>query len=184
MLKKHQDQTTKIPKTAMTISSDNSSNSQEQPDNEPTAITPQESTVENEPDPAIETPVPDLTPDDNLITTHLLCREDEVMHVDPQETPCAWRCEFELPQNLNAENTSDFSADAILLATADKRQRTEVKLSMLSKVEKQGFPRSQRKWNQQLVEDWNCVQDSSISFGPRTNPEMPLDLSMEAVGRQ
>jgi hypothetical protein len=67
------------------------------------------------------------------------------MHVDPQETPCAWRCEFELPQNLNAENTSDFSADAILLATADKRQRTEVKLSMLSKVEKQGFPRSQRK---------------------------------------
>lgn len=45
----------------------------------------------------------------------------------------------EVPSYLMREDPTKWTSDEILLATADKRQRTEVKLSMLNKEEKRAF---------------------------------------------
>lgn len=120
-------------------SSDNHSQSQDQPDNEPEAVTPPESTQGIEVDPAIETPIPESPTDDDLVTTHLLCSDVDEITIDPVVTPCAWRIELETPSHLQRENTATWTDDEILLATAEKRQRTEVKLSMLTSEEKRAF---------------------------------------------
>ena len=72
--------------------SDNHSQSLEQPVDEPEAMTPPESTQGSEPDPAVETPSPEETIDDDLVTTHLLCCDVDDITIDPKETPCAWKC--------------------------------------------------------------------------------------------
>jgi transposase InsO family protein len=119
---------------------DDHSQSQDQPDLEPEASqTPPESQNEEENDPAVETPIPESTEDDELITTHLLCCEDVIMHVDPAEVPCAWRCELEVPQWIDPEKSRMFSPDELLMATTEKKQRTEVKLSVLSSEEQKAF---------------------------------------------
>eukprot|EP00435_Cladocopium_sp_Y103_P048285 s125_g14.t1 len=118
---------------------DNQSQSQEQPDDEPEVRTPPESIAPNVNDPAIDTPVPESSTDDDLVTTHLLCCEDAVMHVDPNEVPCAWRCEFDVPQWLTNDDLQKWSPDEILLATTEKKQRTEVKLATLTPEEQKAF---------------------------------------------
>ena len=130
-----------IPHQAHNPISDNNSQSQDQPDTEPEASTPPETPHGNAPDPAVETPIPESLLEDDFVTTHLLCCEadEKIMHVDSTEIPCAWRCELELPSHLNKESTALWTDDEILLATADKRQRTEVKLSMLSCEERKAF---------------------------------------------
>ncbi|CAL1168143.1 unnamed protein product [Cladocopium goreaui] len=70
---------------------------------------------------------------DELVTTHLLCVEDEVMVVDPIEEPCAWRCELELPNALCSKDLESWSPDDILLATTEKKQRTEDEICKLDK---------------------------------------------------
>ena len=80
-----------------------------------------------------------LPSDDELVTTHILCCEEEILTVDPMETPCAWRCELEVPTTVCMDHARTWTADEILLATADKRQRTEVKLSALSEHERKAF---------------------------------------------
>ena len=120
--------------------SENASQSQYQPDVEPEINTPPGSvTMETLNDPAISTPIPENPEDDSLITTHLLCCEDEIMHVDPADTPCAWRCELELPSCVQRQHVQSWSADDILMATTEKKQRTEVKLSLLSSEEQDAF---------------------------------------------
>ena len=121
------------------IPSNNSSASQDQPDNEPGITTPPDDNSVQFNDPAVETPIPDNLTDDDLVTAHILCCEDEIMVVDPLDIPCAWRCELELPSNVSQEQAESWSADEILLATADKRQRTEVKLSTLNAEEQRAF---------------------------------------------
>ena len=64
--------------------------------------------------------------DDDLVTTHLLCCEDEVMTVDTSDVPCAWRCELEVPRWISDETASNWSPNELLLATTEKKQRTEV----------------------------------------------------------
>ena len=119
---------------------DDHSQSQDQPDLEPEASqTPPESQNEEENDPAVETPIPESTEDDELITTHLLCCEDVIMHVDPAEVPCAWRCELEVPTWIDPEKSKVLSPDELLMATTEKKQRTEVKLSVLSSEEQKAF---------------------------------------------
>lgn len=102
-------------------------------------MTPPEPTQGSEPDPAVETPSPEEIIDDDLVTTHLLCCDVDDITIDPKETPCAWKCELEVPSYLMREDPTKWTSDEILLATADKRQRTEVKLSMLNKEEKRAF---------------------------------------------
>eukprot|EP00435_Cladocopium_sp_Y103_P060444 s1568_g22.t1 len=119
---------------------DNNSQSIEQPDDEPEAPTPPESiAAPADPNIAVEIPVPESVNDDELTMTHLLCCEDEVLTVDPLDTPCAWRCELDLPGHLDLSEIQDWSPDDILLATSEKKQRTEVKLTMLNSEERKAF---------------------------------------------
>ena len=119
---------------------DNNSQSEDQPDTEPEAATPAGSVAApSNPNTAIETPIPDQNDDDELVTTHLLCCEDEVYHVNPLDTPCAWRCELELPNSLSTEEIKEWTPDDILLATSEKKQRTEVKMTMLNAEERKAF---------------------------------------------
>ena len=152
--------------------SENQSLSQEQPDDEPEAMTPQDSQNPSEThDPAVETPVPELGEDpDGFITTHLLCCEDEVLAVDTTETPCAWRCELDAPSHLCHETFLTQNADEILLATTEKKQRTEVKLSMLSEDEKVAF----QKAKETEVNNWLKTGTVSKILRDKLAPEQIL----------
>ena len=152
--------------------SENQSLSQEQPDDEPEAMTPQDSQNPSEThDPAVETPVPELGEDsDEFITTHLLCCEDEVLAVDTAETPCAWRCELDAPSHLCHETFLTQNADEILLATTEKKQRTEVKLSMLSEQEKVAF----QKAKETEVNNWLKTGTVSKILRDKLAPEQIL----------
>ena len=120
--------------------SERESQSQDQPDLEPEVSTPTEQSMPLEmTDPAVETPVPEPPVDDDLVTTHLLCCEDDIFMVDPLETPCAWQCELEVPGWMENENFGQWSPDEILLATTEKKQRTEVKLTTLNTEEQKAF---------------------------------------------
>ena len=152
--------------------SENQSLSQEQPDDEPEAMTPQDSQNPSEThDPAVETPVPELGEDpDGFITTYLLCCEDEVLAVDTTETPCAWRCELDAPSHLCHETFLTQNADEILLATTEKKQRTEVKLSMLSEDEKVAF----QKAKETEVNNWLKTGTVSKILRDKLAPEQIL----------
>eukprot|EP00435_Cladocopium_sp_Y103_P021947 s3593_g5.t1 len=164
--------------------SDSNSQSQEQPDDEPEAATPPESNHGNEIDPAVETPIPEIpSEDDDLVTTHLLCCDDEIMHVDPEETPCAWRFELELPSHLNEENTADWSADEILLATTDKKQRTEVKLSMLNNEEKKAFEEAKKSEIQNWLKTGRPQKDRVIGIEPVPELSKAMQLKSEEICR-
>ena len=121
--------------------SDTQSQSLDQPDTEPEILTPHPTIPpEYNADPAINTPVPDADEDENLVTTHLLCCDaEDILNVDPSDTPCAWRCEFDLPRDVQPEHCQSWSADEILMVTTEKKQRTEVKLATLSKEEQEAF---------------------------------------------
>eukprot|EP00435_Cladocopium_sp_Y103_P038246 s2140_g10.t1 len=126
------------PENVEVPSDDNSSQSQDQPDTEPEGnnfnngpITPE---VNSDPTSTIhiDTPIPENDSDEQLVTSHLLCCEDEVLTVDPLEEPCAWKFELEVPQNRPSEEWACMTADEVLLATADKKQRTEDKAPLFT----------------------------------------------------
>ena len=119
------------------------SQSEDQPDLEPeTTQMPPEHDASSSADPAVETPVPDLGFDDDLVTTHLLCCEDIIMQVDANETPCAWRYEVEAPSWMNQSHLETCDHDEILAVSSDKKQRTEVKLSALTPEEQKAFAKA------------------------------------------
>ena len=119
---------------------DNPSQSQEQPDTEPeVANTPPESIAAPSNDPAVETRVPETASDDEFITTHLLCCEDVIMHVDPHEQPCAWRCELEVPSWIQPSSCHEWNIDELLLATT-QRKSNEQKSNCLCFPEKNSKP--------------------------------------------
>eukprot|EP00435_Cladocopium_sp_Y103_P045324 s1858_g13.t1 len=150
-------------------STDNSSQSQDQPDCEPENAIPESlQGAPNEDNSHIDVPVPEG--DDDLVTTHLLCMEDEVMTVDPKDSPCAWRFEVELPTQWNSENTTNMSADQILLATTEKKQRTEVKLSMLTPNEVKAF----EKAKESEVHNWLSTGTVSKILREKLSPEQIL----------
>ena len=90
--------------------------------------------------------------------------------VDPAGTPCAWRCEPEMPSWLEKENLGSWSPDEILLATEKKKQRTEVKLAMLSPEEQKAFSEAKD------TEGQNWLKTGTVSRIPRTKlaPEQIL----------
>eukprot|EP00435_Cladocopium_sp_Y103_P008614 s6522_g2.t1 len=101
---------TEIPQPVIppdNLPEDNSSQSQDQPDTEPENNNPEDFNPSNSVPNYIDTPVPELDADDDLVTTHLLCCDDEILMVDPAETPCAWRFEVELPRHLDPEVCKD-----------------------------------------------------------------------------
>lgn len=135
----HNPNTTNNPQDNQS-NADENSQSQDQPDTEPETNNPNHEPGSSQmSDPAVETPVPETSSEDGLVTTHLLCCEDVIMPIDPTEVPCAWKCELEVPQWMDPNQTDNWTPDEILLATTEKKQRTEVKLSMLTPEEQKAF---------------------------------------------
>eukprot|EP00435_Cladocopium_sp_Y103_P033773 s3413_g8.t1 len=142
----------------------------EQPDDEPEEENPESNMPENMINNPIDTPVPEIDSDDSLMTSHLLCVDDEVLTVDPIETPCAWRFELELPSSLSDAKATQMTADEILLATTDKKQRTEVRLSTLTSEEQQAFKRAKES----EVQNWIKTGTVSKILRNKLAPEQIL----------
>eukprot|EP00435_Cladocopium_sp_Y103_P033991 s557_g8.t1 len=157
-------------------SDDNSSQSQDQPDTEPEGNNSDNGpiTTDNPINPMsnlhIDTPVPESESDEQLVTSHLLCCEDEVLTVDPLEEPCAWRFELEVPNRCPATEWTNLTADEILLATTEKKQRTEVKLSLLTPEEKEAF----QKAKETEVKNWLTTGTVSKILRSKLAPEQIL----------
>ena len=136
---------------------DDNSQSQDQPDNEPegenSESTPNDDFFNN----PVDTPIPENSPEEDLVTTHLLCVEDEVLEVNPIETPCAWRCEFEVPRYFSEVDLKSPPPESLLIATTEKKQRTEVKLSTLTTEEQAAF----RKAKESEIQNW--IQTGTVS---------------------
>ena len=118
------------------------SESSQQPDQEPEMDNNDNTPTENihqELKNAIETPVPET--DDELLCDHLVCTDAETFLTCEAEESLAWRFELNVPTEFQ-DTASIPIDDIILLATNQKKQRTEVKLSQLSPEEREEFERA------------------------------------------
>jgi hypothetical protein len=126
------------------------SESLQQPDQEPEALSreitqsPDESTPQSPTDPA-----------DSFLT----CSEEECALASSDDHPLAWRCEYDLsiPNEYAKESPNPMEA-WILLATNAKKQRTEVRLSELTPSEKEEF----RAAKQAEVNNWIKTETLSV----------------------
>eukprot|EP00435_Cladocopium_sp_Y103_P016264 s1455_g4.t1 len=94
--------------------------------------------------PAHEVPLPEDNVDDELICDLLVCTDVEDQNHLQGSDNLAWK--FEVDINLDdvsngPQNERDVE-DAIFLATASKKQRSEVKLSQLSATEREEFEKA------------------------------------------
>ena len=151
-------------------SEDNSSQSQDQPDQEPDEGQPDDSQSQNVTPSHIDTPIPENDVDDDLVTTHLLCCDAEELTVNPSETPCAWKFEMEAPSHLRANEVACMTADEVLLASSEKKQRTEVKLAMLNAEEKKAFQEAK----QTEIKNWLATGTVSKILRTKLAPEQIL----------
>ena len=115
------------------------SDSSIQPDQEPEMEHPMVAPTDTEMQQAIETPVPDA--DDELVCDLLLSEDIEPQCVQRTEVPLAWRVEFQVPQEFENGHTIPVE-DIIMLATNQKKSRTEVRLSELTSEERAEFERA------------------------------------------
>ena len=90
--------------------------------------------------PAHEVPVPDLETDDELVYDLLTCIDvGDQSHLQGDKN-LAWRFEVSFDDGLLPEPKTEQDVEAsVFLATAAKKQRTEVKLSQLTEAERQEF---------------------------------------------
>ena len=145
---------------------DDQSQSQDQPDFEP-----ETGNQSHEPhDPAIETPVPRDTSDDDLVTTHLLCLEDEVMPIDRMRSLALGGVNSKCPAGLIPKNVQLGPLMILLIATTDKKQRTEVKLSMLTSEEQKAFAQAKES----EVQNWLKTGTVSRILRTKLAPEQIL----------
>ena len=147
--------------------------SQEQPDGEPEDGNSNDGPVpENGCNDYINTPIPNLDVDDDLVTSHLLRGDDDtvMLTVSPTETPCAWPFEVTVPSHWKNQNSENESAYSILLASTEKKQRTEVKLSTLSAEEQEAFKTAK----QTEVNNWLSTGTVSKVLRDKLAPEQFL----------
>lgn len=83
------------------------------------------------------------------------------MSVDPTQTPCAW------PSH---RSQSMSTADEVLLVTSEKKQRTEVKLSMLSPEDVKAF----QKAKDAEIQNWLSTGTVSKILKNKLAPEQIL----------
>ena len=101
-------------------------------------------------DSGVDVPVPE-SDDDNLICECLLSIDAEPTALEEPVDNLAWRCEILLTQeDINTWKEEEDPSDLIFVASAAKRQRSEVKLSTLSPLEQQEF----RKAKESEVQNW------------------------------
>ena len=130
------------------------SHSSVQPDQEPELEVQQSPTEINNPNIAIETPVPD--DDDELICDLLTCTDVNVEMPGAPDSNYAWRMELDVPEVISNDSYMPIE-DLICVATNQKKQRTEVKLSTLSPEEKEEFEKAK------LSEVNNWLQTGTVS---------------------
>jgi transposase InsO family protein len=151
------------------LDNDGNSQSQDQPDNEPEGENSESNPHDDFFNQPIDTPLPESSLDDDLVTTHILCVEDEILTVDPAETPCAWRCEFEVPSHLAKVNCQGQPPESLLLATTEKKQRTEVKLTTLTVEEQAAFKKA--KESEIQIQNWLSTGTVSKILRDKLAPE-------------
>eukprot|EP00435_Cladocopium_sp_Y103_P018769 s655_g4.t1 len=89
---------------------------------------------------AIETPVPPAA-DDELVCDLLLSEDVQPQFPKEANEVLAWRFEFELPSTFQDHQPMTID-DVVLLATNQKKQRTEVKLCQLGPEELEEFEKA------------------------------------------
>ena len=93
-------------------------------------------------DPAVNTPVPVNSEDDDLTCDHLLCIDDE-LRLFHDTTDLAWRMEVDVHQmDINMWREEADPGEMAFVASAAKSQRSEVRLSTLSHAEKEQFQKA------------------------------------------
>ena len=104
-----------------------------------------------------------------------------MLTVYPAETPCAWRFELDASSHFTRKVIENQTADEILIASTEKKQRKEVKLSTLNPEELQAF----EKAKENEVQNW--ISTGTVSrilraklASTRTNSSLQMDPSVEA----
>jgi len=116
-----------------------------QPDQEPDNSRQQTPTEPSEP--AEAEPAPAASNSEEL----LICQDaDWVLQAESLETDMAWRCEFDINFAAGERIPETQTESWIMLATNAKKQRTEVRLSELSREERQEF----EKAKEAEVQNW------------------------------
>ena len=117
-----------------------SSNQEEQPDHEPDVPSPP--TEEAESREHIDTPVPDES-DDDLICEGLICQDAEVNALDEIVGQFAWKSEIVISeQDIHRWQEEPDAEEMTFLATAAKKQRSEVRLTELTATEREEFAKA------------------------------------------
>ena len=126
--------------SAGNIPNSGSSNQEEQPDHEPDV--PSTPTEEAESREHIDTPVPDES-DDDLICEGLICQDAEVNALDEIVGQFAWKSEIVISEQDIQRWQEEPDAEAMtFLATAAKKQRSEVRLTELTATEREEFAKA------------------------------------------
>eukprot|EP00435_Cladocopium_sp_Y103_P071350 s168_g37.t1 len=107
----------------------------------PSATVNPEQDVTNTELPAHEVPVPDLG-DDELLCDLLVCSDVDSREHLQGDLDLAWRFEVDLDDIGECPQNEQEVEAAIFLATASKKQRTEVKLGQLNTVEREEFEKA------------------------------------------
>ena len=102
----------------------------------------------------------------NFVCTEL---EKNVLLADDM-TECAWRQEFEVPWTVDQLNQNTQEENLALLVTSAKRQRTEVRLSSLTKEEQKEF----EKAKQAEIQNWLTTGTVVKIMRDQIDPEQVL----------
>ena len=136
--------------------SDSQDESIPQPDQEPGNLTPEESQNHPSEMPEEETTESASPAEQELL--YLTCHEPTNAFTCKDAGTLSWSCEFDIPlEESLQERTPNAEETWLLLATATKKQRTEVKLSNLSAAEFAEF----QKAKQAEVDNW--IKTGTIS---------------------
>ena len=113
----------------------------EQPDQEPSIPTPSHQSDSPAVTDGQQVPVPDLSDDDELVCDTLLCTDDDADVFSTHDMPIGWKFEVDVDlQHVNSPHLNQ--EEVVLLATSQKKQRTEVKLCQLSQDELAEFDKA------------------------------------------
>ena len=145
--------------------------SEEQPDLEP-GIQPSESRPSgNQEDIVVDpvnVPVPEAD-DDELVCDQVLCIDVEPDDRSSEE-PKGWKAEFPVTEDMIHEWKTHHNQDFLFVATAAKRDRSEVKVHLLSPQEQQLFKEAKNK----EISNWLSTGTVSKILRDKLRPEQIL----------
>ena len=141
----------------------------EQPDQEPSVPSPSHPEQPETQIDGQQIPVPDLSDDDELVCDTLVCIDDDTDVFNVQDTHLGWRLELEIDHDkYDLQNTS--CEEIILLATSQKKSRTEVKLAHLTDEELAEFDKAKMS----EINNWLNTGTVSKALRSSLSPEQIL----------